>query len=261
MSSETPTLESPVSPPADLWTIPPERMPNLEGLITEDRVPVDNPFAEKLHRLLTHPLYASWTPPEGQPFLALANVGLFFQARNPALAPDVMLSLGVQFEGDLFRRENRSYFVWELGKVPDVIIEIVSDRRGGEEHYKHDRYANIGVPYYVIFDPQNLLRQGVLRAFELQGRTYRPLQEPFFPSVQLGLRLWEGTFEGVQATWLRWCNAQGEVIPTGEERAEKAEQRAEKAEQRLIEAEKRLAEESRRRQAMEQRLRELGESF
>jgi hypothetical protein len=39
-----------------------------------------------------------------------------------------------------------------------------------------------------------------------------------FPDVGLGLVLWTGTFEGQQQTWLRRCDKDGRVIPTGAER-------------------------------------------
>ena len=39
---------------------------NLDELITEDGKPVDNLYVEKLYKLLTDPLYASWRPP-GEP--------------------------------------------------------------------------------------------------------------------------------------------------------------------------------------------------
>ena len=31
--------------------------------------------------------------------------------------------------------------------------------------------------------------------------------------------MWEGTFEDINATWLRWCYPDGKVIPTGDELA------------------------------------------
>jgi len=37
--------------------------------------------------------------------------------------------------------------------------------------------------------------------------------------------LWQGEFEGHTNTWLRWCDAAGNVIPTGEELAVRAEAR------------------------------------
>ena len=36
----------------------------------------------------------------------------------------------------------------------------------------------------------------------------------------LGLTLWHGQFENWETVWLRWCDQQGRVIPTGAERAE-----------------------------------------
>ena len=70
----------------------------LETEVLLQGEPVENIFAEKQYRLLTEPLYSSWPGPgEGKgPFLVLANVGLFYAAKEPPLVPDVMLSLGVQ---------------------------------------------------------------------------------------------------------------------------------------------------------------------
>ncbi|MGA9380889.1 MAG: hypothetical protein WBV73_19160 [Phormidium sp.] len=44
--------------------------------------------------------------------------------------------------------------------------------------------------------------------------------------------MWEGEFEGRQDTWLRWCDRQGNILPTGDERSRHAEQRAAQAERR-----------------------------
>jgi hypothetical protein len=48
------------------------------------------------------------------------------------------------------------------------------------------------------------------------------------PQVGLGLLLWEGTFEGVRSRWLRWCDAEGNLIPTAAEQAQAQRQRAER---------------------------------
>jgi Putative restriction endonuclease len=126
---------------------PPEVIPNLDDLVIEDGKPLDSIFTEKQQHLLTEPLYSSWAGPgEGQTFLALANVGLFHTSGEPPLVPDAMLAVDVRIGQDLSVRENRSYFVWLRGKVPDVVIEIVSDRRGGEATHKMRTYARIGVP-------------------------------------------------------------------------------------------------------------------
>lgn len=99
------------------------------------------------------------------PFITEANVGLFYKLKGDPIVPDVLLSLGVQRAEDYAERRNRSYFVWEFGKVPEVCIEIVSNQEGdeitlsnksqqkGKTKPKKAIYAQIGVPYYVVFDP------------------------------------------------------------------------------------------------------------
>jgi hypothetical protein len=48
----------------------------------------------------------------------------------------------------------------------------------------------------------------------------------------VGLCLWEGVYEGKRDVWLRWCNTDGEIIPTGAERAEQVRLAKEAALQR-----------------------------
>ncbi|MCX7938354.1 MAG: hypothetical protein N2545_02805 [Thermoflexales bacterium] len=59
--------------------------------------------------------------------------------------------------------------------------------------------------------------------------------------MQLGVTLWRGTYEEREDTWLRWCDRDGVLIPTGVERAETERQRAE-AERQRAEAERARAE-------------------
>jgi Putative restriction endonuclease len=220
----------------------PEDVPDLEPLIIEDGKPVDGILTEKQMRLLTSPLHASWSAPGGQPFVVMANVGVFHTVGQPAIVPDVLLAVGVTQGGDLSDKANLSYFVWLRGKVPDVAVEVVSNREGGEDTHKLTTYARLAVPYYVIFDPENYLRGGVLRVFQLQGGQYQLLTAPyFFSGVSLGMRLWEGRFEGLDRSWLRWCDGNGNVIPTGAETAARLEQRVDQEKQRADEAVKGLA--------------------
>jgi len=214
--------------------VPPEHIPDVSNLIIRDDTPVESFFAERQYRLLTGPLNDSWAGPgAGRPFLATANVGLFYQVKEPPLVPDVMLALDVRLGTDPAARENKTYFLWEFGKAPDVVIEVVSDRRGGEDTTKLERYGRIGVAHYVIFDPEKHLGEEVIRSVVLTGGDYKPCPNNWFPKVGLGVTLWEGTFEGhPSAWWLRWCDERGELIPTGGELAEREQQRAEREQQR-----------------------------
>jgi Uma2 family endonuclease len=212
---------------------------------------VDN-FQSEQQRLLVEPVYSSKALPT--PFLAAANVGLFYKLKGDPIVPDVLLSLGVQRAEDLSQRRNRSYFVWEFGKVPDVCIEIVSNQEGdeltlsqksqqkGKEVCKKDIYAQIGVPYYVVFDPlrqiqgEREMNRALLRVWTLTSGRYVELtpvegiaevgQSVWLETVGLGLTLWEGQFEeAVSRLWLRWCDRDGQVISTGAERADRLAQK------------------------------------
>jgi Uma2 family endonuclease len=215
--------------------LPPELRPDVSQLVTEVETPVDNIFSEKQQRLLTEPLYSSWRDPASRrTFLALANVGLFYSIHQPPYAPDMLLSLDVSVPADLFPKSHRSYFVWEYGKPPDVVIEIVSNRVGGEGTEKVAGYARIGVTYYAIFDPERWLSNDVLRVFERHGTSYRPMTGPtWFSDVNLGLQLWHGSYEGYTGEWLRWFDSEGKSIPTGAERAEQERARADKLAEQL----------------------------
>lgn len=218
----------------------PPSPPDISHLITEDETPVDNLLQEKLQRLLVQCLYHAFQP--GQSFLAMADVGLFYGVHQPALVPDVMVSLGVKMPENWRKKRNRSYFLWEFGKPPEMVIEIVSNRKGKELGQKRDQYAQIGVIYYVVFDPLQQLSETLIQAYVLEGGEYQPLAEPWFPQLGLGLRLWAGQFEDMTSDlWLRWCDRAGEVLPTGTEAAEQERQRAATERQRAVKAELRAA--------------------
>ena len=211
----------------------PDVTPDIDALITEDDTPVDNLPSEKQQRLLTEPLYSSWDGPgENRSFLAAANVGVFSQTRTPAIVPDMFLSLDVTVAQDWWRKEHRSYFIWEFGKPPELVLEIVSNTEGGEDTEKRRKYAWMRVPFYVIYDPQQQVMTEVLTIYRLQGVQYERQDTTQLDCLKLGLTLWEGEFEAKVDTWLRWTDEHGVLIPTGRERAEQERQRAEQERQR-----------------------------
>ncbi|MBD2691712.1 Uma2 family endonuclease [Anabaena catenula] len=206
--------------------------PDISQIITEDDTPVDNFLSEKQQRLLTEVLYNAWLPPtESQTFIAAANVGVFYNIGLPPLVPDVFLSLDVTMPENWGEKKNRSYFNWQFGKAPDVVIEIVSNREGNELGSKLKDYARMGVWYYAIFDPLGMLGDQLLRIYQLGIRQYLETDDFYFPEVGLGLTLWEGVFEGKQDIWLRWCDKAGNILPTGTESAQQAQQEAQTAKQ------------------------------
>ena len=92
---------------------------------------------------------------------------------------------------------------------------------------KFERYTRFGVPLYVLFDPLRLVQEEAVQAFQLTpAGAYRPCAYDVIPDFGLGLSLWQGRFENLDATWLRWQDASGDLIPTGVERAEEERNRA-----------------------------------
>lgn len=217
------------------WRIPPEALSKVEDLITEDDTPVDNVFSEKQQRLLTVSLHYSWRP--GQSFVAMANVGLFYAIHQPPLVPDMLLSLGVSLPEELWQKHHRSYFTWEYGKSPEVVVEVVSNREGGELDRKREIYAQIGIRYYVVYDPQGFLSKTPLRLFKLADRDYIETVERWLPEIGLGLTLWTGPYEDRHDTWLRWCDQDKQPLPTGEEDSVQAKQQVEIEKKRADSAE------------------------
>lgn len=234
--------------------LPIEITPDISELITEDDTPVDNLPSEKQQRLLTEPLYSSWVGPgEGRSFVAAANVGVFNMARNPAIVPDMFLSLDVEIHEDWWQKEHRSYFIWEFGKPPDIAVEIVSNKEGGENEEKKKKYARMKVSYYVIYDPIQQVMPDMLTIYSLHGSDYEKQESRLLHDLKLGLTLWEGAFEGKDAIWLRWTDERGQIILTGRERAEKERERAEQAEQLL-------KQERERAERLAEMLRQLGQN-
>jgi Uma2 family endonuclease len=244
MTSSAPALDSSIAP-------------DVSALVTEDDSPVDNLYSEKQQRLLTSALYTSWhgPPPEDgttpRKFLAMANVGLFVSVHEPPLVPDVMVSLDVVAHPEIWQKAHRSYFSWEFGKLPEVVIEVVSNREADELGAKRRRYAHMRVLHYVVWDPEHFLSAKSLSSFELRGHIYGVMRKVFFEPLQLGLTVWHGVFEGLEADWLRWCDANDQLLPTPEERVRQESERALGAERRAQGAEE-LA------QRLAERLRALG---
>jgi Uma2 family endonuclease len=205
-------------------------VPDVSGLVTEDDTPVDGVYSEKQIRLLTEPLFSSWSPPHDRKFFLAANVGVFSTAANQPLVPDVFLSLDTAPRQPFDDKRNRSYFVWEHGKPPDVVIEVVSNTEGDELTRKLRGYERMRVTHYVVFDPSHHLGDSTLTRFELHAGALVETQGALIlPELDLGLTLWQGVFEREQATWLRWCRANGELIPTGAEQRQRADAERQRA--------------------------------
>lgn len=235
----------------------------VANLVTEDDEPVDNVCTEKHQYLLTRTLYSSWTPPPDElhpggkrKFWAAADIAIFPSVHQQPLVPDVFVSLDVEPPADW--HETRSYFFWEYGKAPEVLLEIVSNRKGGELDNKLYHYARMGALYYVVYDPENHLSDDALRVHELRGRRYQLRDDDALPELGLRLAFWRGLIEDKEADWLRWCDADGNLLPTPDERAALENQSRRKAEAKLRKEVKARKQAENHAAELAAKLRELG---
>ena len=215
---------------SEVYQADPSILPDMSHIVTEDDTPVDNYFSERQQRLLPHVLFVSWK--EGRPFEAASDVGLFYGLHKPPVVPDFMLSLKVSPIPFSKATESKSYFVWVQGKPPDLTIEIVSNKEGGELSTKMQLYAHVRVTYYAVYDPFGYIQDVPLQVFELRGGHYEKLDDyAVLPQIGLGLTIWDGIFDEQQGEWLRFVRPDGSLLLTGEElaAAEKANADAEKA--------------------------------
>ncbi len=239
--------------------------PDMSHFITEDDKPVDSVFCEGQHRMLAHILHTSW--PQGRPFIATSDVGLFYNSKERyPVVPDFMLSLGVEQLPPTDEVETKSYFTWIYGKPPDFVVEVVSNKKGGEDSTKLEIYAQVRVSYYAIYDPFRRLSKRALRLFRLEAGQYVEMaNSSWMPEVGLGLTLWEGVYEDKPGTWLRFLDENGSLIPTGSElvdstraEADEAQAKAEEAQAKAEAAQARADEAEAKAQRLAARLRELG---
>ena len=125
--------------------------------------------------------------------------------------PDVFVTMGVP------KRERKSWLVWQEGKPPDVVIELLSESTARFDMVEKKRIYQdrLRVPEYFWYDPFS----AELAGFVLVGGLYQPIAADGagrLPSAALGLTLvrWQGAFQEVEATWLRWATPEGTLLPT-----------------------------------------------
>jgi Uma2 family endonuclease len=230
-------------------------LPDVSHLVTEDEEPVDNFYQDKQANLLCDALDASW--PQGRPFVSAADVAIYATNQESPVVPDMLLSIGVSFPESVLEKEHRCYYMWQFGKPPEVVTEIVSNLAGREEDEKLERYARIKVPYYVVFDPHQLLGGRMLRIRQLSGASYVDKLDSWFPELDLGLCVWTGEYDGMTANWLRWCQRDGTVLKTGIELARHERERADSERERADFERERADAERKRADALEARLKAL----
>jgi Uma2 family endonuclease len=172
--------------------------------------------------------------------------------KNDFRGPDVFVVL------ETTDRERRSWIAWREGKLPDVVIELLSDRtRHVDRGEKVQIYSRLWrVNQYYLYDPWSHEFEGYqLQASSNDFVPIEPNAQGDLPCVRLGLALGlrECWYEGVHTHWLRWIDAQGDPLLTTEEEADiahgllAAERARTEAARARADAERARAEEAERR--------------
>jgi Uma2 family endonuclease len=227
---------------------PQRYLPSADELLDSDETPVDNELQELIPGLLKSILLMLWE--ERMDWLFAIDMGLYVDLDQPPIVPDAFLSLGVERCYDEELRP--SYVLWDEQVVPSLAIEIVSPTYRNEYTSKLERYAEIGVLYYVIYSsrrrrkPKLEVHKLINGAYELQSES--PV---WMPEVGLGIGYERGNYAGVTREWLYWYDEAGRRYPTPNERVQLETQRAQQEAQRATVSEQRA-------EQLAQRLRELG---
>jgi len=181
----------------------------------------------------------------GDRFFTASDLNVYYDVYHPIWhkRPDWFLVLDVPrlYDGYDLRR---SYVTWQEGRNPYVVVEFLSPgtdkedlgrfagveqeaSENGQEKERppgklevYERYLRI--PHYLVYS--RYTQQ--LRYFKLVGGSYeeQPLNPAtplvWFEELEVGLGIWEGTFEGIPSPWLRWCDRQGNWLLTDTEEAQ-----------------------------------------
>jgi len=125
----------------------------------------------------------------GQQVYVTGDLLLYYEEGNPKrfLVPDVFVVLEQQ------PGLRRTYKLWEEGKPPNAVIEVTSRRTKHEDaNAKPQKYAQIGVREYFLFDPTSDYLRPPLRGYRLTDEGYVPIEPDATGSLiceQLNLRL------------------------------------------------------------------------
>jgi len=220
-------------------------------------------------------------------WFSASDLNVYYDVHHPIWhkRPDWFLAVGVPrlYDGQDLRR---SYVVWQEGRSPEIIVEFLSpgteaedlgrflNTEEGEPENSENGFTSrnappkklevyeryLRVPHYLVYS--RYTQQ--LWYFKLIGSSYQEQAiAPTNPRVwleelEVGLGIWEGTFEGITSAWLRWCDVEGNWFLTDTEQEQRArlqaQQEAEQAQQAQLQAERQAEQERTNREQAEAQL-------
>jgi Uma2 family endonuclease len=207
-----------------------KHLPSSDELPDSDDTPVDNEDQNFVPNILLFLLEYLWKNRDDWFFGV--DMGVYhttgLSPRVPVV-PDGFLSLGVERRKG--GKSRRSYVLWEEQNVPPrLTLEVVSQTPGGEYDSKLDIYTNLGVLYYVIYNPFFWQRDGHLpfEVYKLVNGVYQlQIGEPLWmPEINLGIGRCMLPSDPLGREVLGWYDEKGDRYATVDERADRAERLA-----------------------------------
>ncbi|MEH2211869.1 Uma2 family endonuclease [Nostoc sp.] len=210
---------------------PKEVLPTMYDLPSE--YPEDSGLPDEFHLFQPQLLRETFCPPNypAEEVFVASDLNLYYDLRHTLWykRPDWFAAVGVS---RLYEQQNLrlSYVIWQEGVAPFVVVELLSPgtekedlgqtlREINQPPTKWEVYERIlRVPYYIVFDRYT----DKLQVFQLVADSYSELDlstpRVWMPGLELGLGLWQGSYQGIELLWLRWYDASGNWLPTPLER-------------------------------------------
>ena len=209
-------------------------LPTAEDLPESDEKPVDSELQRLVADLLRN-ILAGIFKGRTDWFFGI-DMGVYYSPDEPAIAPDGFLSIGVKSVKTKGLRT--SYVLWEEdGVIPQFVLEVVSKSYRGEYTSKKDLYRNLGVLYYVVYNPIRR-RKNTLEVYRLVQEQYVPVigNPVWMPEIGLGIGKDEYTHQDRDREWLFWYDEKGDRYLTPDEQIDEKHQQVQQAKQQTQQA-------------------------
>ncbi|NER95406.1 MAG: Uma2 family endonuclease [Symploca sp. SIO1B1] len=228
-------------------------LPTAEDLPETDHQPVDSELQIWVSTLLA--ILLNWLWKERNDWFWGVNLGIYYDPEKSAVVPDGFLSLGVELMPS--ERGRLSYVLWrENNVVPLLVLEYVSKTYGQEYDQKMVDYAQMGVLYYVVYNPIYCHRRQhqPLEVYRLvKGKYVLQTQEPvWIEEMGLGIGRGRGTYKGWTREWLYWYDREGNRLLAPEEEIDSIEQQLQLERQQKRQAQQQFELERQQKQQAQQ---------
>jgi Uma2 family endonuclease len=200
------------------------QLPTAEELPHSDDTPVDNELQNDIPNFILNLLRLIWE--ERQDWFFGVDMAVYYEPRKAAIVPDGFLAVGVPRHKSEAGR--LSYVLWEEENVmPILALEVISQKYNDEYEKKLEAYQNIGILYYVIYNPltkkgRKYKHRSSLEIYKLVDDVYQliPANDKgivWIPEISLGMGCEVRAFASWEREWLYLYDKNGDRYLTDRE--------------------------------------------